>query len=347
MKKLFGLLVIGAVGMFIACSSDDSDSPSNPGNYALTPADCQSRGMAFNVDPTTGVAFCETLAPVAASSSDAAGVPNSADNAASSAGGFTPTPVAASSSSLNAVPVASSSSVAAVVPVASSSSVAAPASSASDPVTPKSSAVVEDADDGTFKLGLWDGTAGAGQVPTGNKKGGYWYSYDDAANGGESSITWCSEAGSTYSDKDLAPVIKENKGLCGTVELLVGTNEWKPYVAVAFSYGDKASLTADATAAKGVCISYESDIPMKLSLGVAKSLNGEEPYVDLKAGTKTVEFAWAEFAPPSWSESEIDGPVAAKTLSNITIKFEGDTDGEDGEGGSFLIKKVGAIGDCN
>lgn len=348
MKKLFGLLVIGAVGTFIACSSDDSDS--NPysatgnGNQTFCPA-----GTVSSLD-AAGNTFCS---PIGSSSSDAAVAPTSAADPASSNGGFVPTSAAdpASSatpaSSADVLPAVSSSSVATPVAASSSSAPAVTPASSSAPATPASSAVKEvEVDDGLFTLGLWDGTAGAGQVPTGNKKGGYWYSYTDDASGGESAFTWCSEAGSSYDANDLAPVIKENGGICGSVELIVGTNEYTPYAALEFGYGAKSSEFADASASKGVCISYQSDIPMKLYLGQSKDQGGQEPYVDLPAGTKTLDFAWSEFEPPEWATKGMTGPEAAKTLAKIGIKFQGDTDGEDGEGGSFLIKKLGAAGQC-
>lgn len=354
MKKLFGLLVIGSVGMFIACTSDDSD-PLNGYSDAL--GYCTG-GLVQKTDPETfqplynadGSPICVAPSTTPASSSSADQSALLPTMSSSSNTGLVPaTP--ASSSSIGIVPAASSSSVAPVA--ASSSSVAqttpvAKSSSSKKETTPT---VNEDVDDGTFKLGLWDGTAGDGQVPTGNKQGGYWYSYNDKDNGGKSSVTWCSAAGSEYGDDDLAPVIKENGGLCGTIDLVVGTNEYKPYLGIGFNYGKSGSLTGDATASKGVCISYTSEIPIKLVLGLGTSvdnkLGGANPYVDLPAGTKTQEFTWAEFGQPDWAKMEVSGKEAAASLGSITLKFEGDTDGEDGEGGSFLIKKLGALGQCD
>lgn len=344
MKKLFGLMVAGSICMFSACSSDD-DGVNVP---QQAQSNCAAFGYVDVIDPATGLVTCGL--PAASSADALVGVSSSSVDA--SIPGMTQ--VVGSSSSAPAMAQVSSSSVAAVVDAASSSSApaaATPASSAAT-TTPTVTPVVEDEDDGTFKLGLWDGTAGKGQVPTGNKTGGYWYTYTDSASGGKSSITWCSEAGSEYGAGDLAPVIKENSGLCGSVKLLVGTFQWKPYVAVAFSYAQKPSQTADATASKGVCITYTSEIPMKLVLGMGTTMNskldGANPFVDLPAGTnKTLEFSWAEFEQPTWAEVEASGRTAAAALGSIEIKFEGDTDGEDGTGGSFLIQKLGAYGQCD
>lgn len=340
MKKLFGLLVIGSVGMFIACTSDDSDS--NPYNVSES---CPA-GTVSMID-AAGNSYCGQAAVATSSSA------NGPTPVAVSSSAYGPTPVAVSSSATVQPITVSSSSVAATPVVASSSSVAqTPVAKSSSSKKTTVTPVTEDEDDGTFKLGLWDGTAGAGQVPTGNKQGGYWYSYTDVDNGGESSVTWCSDAGSEYGADDLAPVIKDNGGLCGTIELLVGTNEYKPYVGIGFNYGKTGTLTADATASKGVCIAYDSDIPMKLVLGMGTTmdnkLGGGNPYVDLKAGrNQSAEFTWAEFDQPEWATVSATGRTAAASLGSITIKFEGDTDGKDGKGGSFLIKKLGAIGACD
>ena len=248
-----------------------------------------------------------------------------------------------SSSSLGGFPAVSSSS-------GFSSSSAIVARSSSSKVTPKSSSAAADVDDGLFKLGLWDGTAGDKQVPTGNKTGGYWYMYDDSGDKGASTLTWGGTPGSEYGDDDLSPVIEACGGLCGTFDLVVGSNPYKPYVGVGFNYGKSANLTGDATSSKGVCVVYTSDIAIQLEMGLGAQdakIGYANPFVTLPKATtkKTADFLWAEFDQPDWATTTVTNPQ--KALASLKFKFAGTTDGEDGGSGSFNIMKVGASGQCD
>lgn len=354
MKKLFGLLVIGTVGMFIACSSDDSDSNPYKGAAAVTPAECTSMGMVYNVDPTTGTPFCTQPAANATSSSDAAVTPTSAADPASSDGAFTPGPVATSSSDVVA-PAASSSSVAAT-PAVSSSSAATPATPASSaettPATPASSAA-EDPAPATDGFSLWDGAKGSNQVSTGNKKGGYWYTYTDKSNKGESTLEWDTDAevGSTYSDDDLTPVIKACGGLCGKFNLVAGGNtDCAPYVAVAFDIGN-GKAGEDLTAAGGICVTYTSTMPIEVDLGLG-SKDADYGYnipgyiLKVSAAAKTVDIAWDDFVQQWSSDDEISGEEAAAMLVTLKFQVKGEAVEEDGGDGTFLISKVGPLGSC-
>ena len=325
MKKLIGMLAASSMFMLAACSDDESSSPAAPvdsGSSALvTPEFCQANGLVYTVEPTTGVGIC-TMAALSSSSFD----PN---------GGM----LAASSSSLNALPAESSSSVAA--PVASSSSVA-PAPASSTPA-PASSAPANDepaADDGLFKLGLWNGTAGDVQVPTGNTAGGWWYSYADDLG---SAITWKAELGA---DNDMSPVIEACGGICGDFVIGAGDPDENiyPYLGIAFGYG-KTNAVGDATTSKGICVtySYSGDATFAIELGMTQSqetkLSNALPMVELPAGTKkTIEFTWSEFEQPTWATTTMTGANAAKQLSSIKFKF---ADVTGGESGSFTIFKVG------
>ena len=328
MKKLIGLLATSSLVMLAACSDDESSSPAAPvtsdSSAMLTPEFCQSINMVLYTDPATGVAAC--VMPVQ-SSSDMGGLP------------------ALSSSSMDAPPAVSSSSEN-VAPVAVSSSSVAPAPASSTPA-PASSAPANDepADDGLFKLGLWNGTAGDVQVPTGNTAGGWWYSYADDLG---SAITWKAELGA---DNDMSPVIEACGGVCGDFVIGAGDPDENiyPYLGIAFGYG-KTNAVGDATTSKGICVtySYSGDATFAIELGMTQTqetkLSNALPMVELPAGTKkTLEFTWSEFEQPSWATTTMTGANAAKQLSSIKFKF---ADVTGGESGSFTIFKVGAPGQC-
>ena len=336
MKKLIGLLATSSMFMLAACSDDESSSPAAPvdsGSSALTQEFCQTMSMVLYTDPTTGATAC---VPSVASSSDMGGVP------------------ALSSSSLDALPSVSSSSEAA--PVAASSSSVAPAPASSTPA-PASSAPANDepADDGLFKIGLWDGSTGSNQVPTGNSNGGYWYSYTDTGNSGASTLEWDATAavGSSYSDDDLSPVIAECGGLCAKFNLVAGSNtDCAPYVAVAFNYAKSDKTAANATSSKGICVTYKSSMKIEVDMGLGSK---DESYgynlpayvLDPATSLTTVDIAWSEFKQQWDGAKALTGPEAAEMLAAIKFQVKGAETGEDAGEGTFLITKVGAPGQCD
>jgi hypothetical protein len=235
----------------------------------------------------------------------------------------------------------------------SSSSVPSSPSATTPTTTPKSSPSTQtppaDESDGKWHLALWDGTAGDPQVPTGNKTGGYWYSYTDSGDKGQSVLVWDAEDDGTSAD-GLVPVIKECQGLCGSFDLLVGSNPYKPYVGIGFNYSKSANEVADATASKGVCVTYTSDIAIILEMGLGaqdSKIGYANPFVVLPKSTAatTEDFRWSDFEQPEWAETAVTKPETK--LVSLKFKFAGAKDSTDGGTGSFKIMKVGAPGQCN
>ena len=332
MKKILGLLAICSL---VACndSSETVAAPAFGGNQQAQDtrtqeqiADSIAKHMADSIAALNGQGQLNMSSNALVMSSDA-GVMMSSSSA----------PVIVGQSSSSAVVQSSSS----VVGQSSSSTVVRSSST----VTPKSSATVA-ADDGVFKLELWDGTAGDVQVPTGNSTGGWWYSYADKLG---SEITWTAEPDAG----DMTPLIEACGGICG--EFVIGegdpdANKY-PYLGFAFGYAKNESLTGDATSVKGVCVtySYSGDATFAIELGMTdaqeKKLGSALPMVELPAGTKkTMDFKWNEFEQPSWAEKPMTGPSAAAELKSIKFKF---ADVSGGESGSFAVYKVGPYGGCN
>ena len=332
MKKRIGLLAASSLVMLAACSDDESSSPAAPvdsgSSTQVTAESCLAQNKVLYTDPATGVASCVDAAPAGlSSSSDANGstLPTSAQ------------PDAASSSSAPAPAVSSSS----VAPVTETSSSAAAPTSTTPPANES---------DGKWHLGLWDGTADAAQVPTGNETGGYWYSYTDKNDNGLSTLTWDAADDGT-SEEGLVPVIKECHGLCGSFNLLAGTNKYKPYVGVGFNYSRSANEVADATPSRGVCVTYTSDIEIILEMGLGSKdsqIGYANPFVTLPAATspKTMDFSWSEFQQPTWTETKNIVSNPEKALASLKFKFAGEQDSTDGGAGKFTIMKVGAPDEC-
>ena len=334
MKKILGLLVTVAIGSMVACNES--------GETAVAPAyQNPSQQQAQNPQVNSDSIYQHVLDSIAAAqtmSSSVVAEDPFAGQLLSSSSDLTPVLVNSSSD----IALLSSSSIATL----SSSSVATLSSSSANVVTPKSSAAA-DVDDGLFKLGLWDGTAGDNQVPTGNKTGGYWYYYDDSGDKGKSKFTWSVDVDGTNGFADL---IKECGGVCGDFDLVVGNNKYKPYVGIGFNYSKSDKTAADATSSKGVCVTYKSTLAINLEMGLGSldaSIGYANPFVSLPKSTSanTVDFSWSEFEQPSWATEIVTNPQ--KKLVSLKFKFAGTTDGEDGGSGSFNIMKVGASGQCD
>ena len=75
---------------------------------------------------------------------------------------------------------------------------------------------------------------------------GYWYSYNDESEGGESNITYPIEPCLDYSScptNFLDPVIEVCQGLCATANLSKGALTKKPYAGVGFNIVGETSFT--------------------------------------------------------------------------------------------------------
>ena len=202
----------------------------------------------------------------------------------------------------------------------------------------------------------WNGPAGEYWVDTGLDNGtetsGYWFPFDDHVDGGLSTIIWPVALGNEYSEDALDPVIDACGGVCGTFELDIGSLVYKPFVGVAFNVaGTKSALgdplkdadVADASAWRGICITYTSDVPpvLELSMGEKKDsalVAYDIPFASLPRSTTANEVckSWAQFKQAGWGTGKISGDSIATTLATIRFKIQA----ADSTTGSFNIISV-------
>ena len=217
-----------------------------------------------------------------------------------------------------------------------------------------SSSEVEDPRSGTFFH--WKGGASDYWVNTGLDNGtetsGYWYFFDDHAEGGLSTITWPAKIDVGFLD-ELDPVIDACDGVCGKFELDVGSLDYHPFVGVAFNVAGVKSLSrdpfadpdvADASAWGGLCISYTNDVEATLELSTGEPLYGYDlPYVTLPRSETGDEvcFAWSRFRRAGWGEwgtkGKETGDEAAKSLATVIIMIQ-----KAGGTGKFNIISIGS-----
>ena len=197
----------------------------------------------------------------------------------------------------------------------------------------------------------WDGANDGSRVMTGLDNGtgtsGYWYWYNDKADGGLSSITWpVDKLGNDYSDDALDPVIEHCGGVCGDFALDEGTLDYKPFVGLGFNIAGTETFTggsavpADISAWGGLCIGYSSttDIELYLSYGDAKdaAMGYDFPSVTMPMSTEgSVEcYRWKQFSRGWGMDPHMDQLV--KKAASVQFRIQG----KSGTTGEFNIMSV-------
>ena len=184
---------------------------------------------------------------------------------------------------------------------------------------------------------------------------GYWFSYNDENDGGESDITWPVGLGNDYSTNALDPFIKHCKGLCGTAVLDKGELFYDPFAGVAFAIAGVESydephtpVAANVSAWGGICVVYTSDADINIKLGLsdekesALGLNVPNYTISESSDQKVVNISWSDFTQNSWGNGEsITGADAAKELVYLRFEIQRKEGSYD-----FNITSVGTYGSC-
>ena len=270
-----------------------------------------------------------------------------------------------SSSSMTIPSLYSSSSV--VMPGFSSSSVVMPGFSSSSVVSGWSSSYTVPFSSSSAapyivpgascegKLMCWEGTSGEYFVYTGLDNGtetsGYWYSFADDADGGQSAIEWPVPLGNEYSEDALDPVIDYCEGVCGTFTLSAGTLTYKPFVGIGFNVAGYETATggaatpADASAWGGLCITYTVYVGASLELGLGDdkdaAIGYDNPYITLQKSASGNEVCalWYEFKQAGWGKGKVSGEAAGASLAAIKFWIRA----ADGTTGNFNIISISSI----
>ena len=205
---------------------------------------------------------------------------------------------------------------------------------------------------------LWNGAKHEFRVNTGldagGDKSGWWWWFADKSNGFASSFTWPADLTDVYGGFE--DIIESCGGICGTVSLSIGTNtkpECDPYVGIGFNIAGSDSETStemllgDVSEWGGICVTYRSDIPISMELGVGdareQTMNYDIPRVLLPKVSKdtTICASWSSFKQQGWAEIQgavlLTGTEGAKALQSL--KFQIQT--ADGTTGKFNIISLG------
>ena len=193
-------------------------------------------------------------------------------------------------------------------------------------------------------VGADDGSRAITGLDNGTETSGYWYWYNDKADGGNSRIEWPIEV--EYEGDMLKPVIEACQGICGKFTLDQGDSEEEPFVEFGFNlagtetlYGGSAT-TVDITAWGGLCVAYSSttDIELYLSYGdnIDAAMGYDFPYVTFSASTEeTVNCArWKQFSRGWGMDPHMEELV--KKAAAVKLRFHG----KSGTTGEFNIMSV-------
>ena len=196
----------------------------------------------------------------------------------------------------------------------------------------------------------WDGANDGSRVMTGLDNGtgtsGYWYWYNDKADGGNSRIDWPVEE--AEEGDMLKPVIEACQGICGTFVLDEGSLDYEPFVGVGFyiagteTFTGGSATSVDVSAWEGLCVAYSSTNDINLVLRCDDETEAAMGYdiffVIMPKSTERTEkcFKWKSFGlagmPPGYIEA------AVKKAAGIKFKIQG----ESGTEGEFNIMSVGS-----
>ena len=194
---------------------------------------------------------------------------------------------------------------------------------------------------------IWVGYALEYQINTGIAEA-EWYTFNDSAEGGHSTITWPVPLGTEYYSEAFDPVIDECEGICGTFNLNQGSMDHKPYVGVGFNLAGRAASEVDASAAAGICITYTSDVSVALLLGLSDekedAIGYDNPFTTLPKSETASEVCttWERFKQAGWGTGKITGDEAAAALVAVKFKIQA----ADSTTGEFSITGIRSIPCC-
>lgn len=174
-------------------------------------------------------------------------------------------------------------------------------------------------------LCLWNGANGDYRVNTGfgdgseTSRAGYWYSFDDAEQGGASWFEWKADCSMNEADC-MEYLIDVCGGLCGKMHVNKGTAR-DAHIGVAFRLddsepGEALPRSVDITDWGGICVTYMSKIGLDLVLGI-DSVDYFSFELDDSAELVEKCMTWDDF---DEYENEIPGAEAAKQVRFISLE---------------------------
>ena len=188
-----------------------------------------------------------------------------------------------------------------------------------------------------YDLWSFDGSTSTSQI------NGYWFDLNDSDEESSATITFPVPLGDSLSDSTMNAVVDACGGICGTVEF---AESKKPQLSagIGFSLG-KGDSTVDASSWKGLCVTYASELDMRLKFSAGKegnaSVDDNAPFAEFpKVSMPSTRCAkWESFKQARLNN--MSGEEAAKNVGALLFEFLGKSK----QKGKFNIKGLGSYKD--
>ena len=178
---------------------------------------------------------------------------------------------------------------------------------------------------------------------------GYWFTYDDASNGGYSYFSWPygDKEDGLYGEMSFAQLSVEQTGaIIGSTTIDGDFSSSAGYLGLGFNVGGELQKGFDISAWNGICIIYKANAYMGLEIHPANEATVtkyDNPLATLYRPNKTtsayvVNIPWNVFEQVGWGKAVATSTVL-KSAAVISFKFTNDA--------SFTIYAFGKYGTCN
>ena len=168
---------------------------------------------------------------------------------------------------------------------------------------------------------------------TGNRNSGYWFDFVGSEEGNSSTVEFPVQKGDMSSADYMRSIADACDGICGTVQLR-GASPKPVRAGVGLKLSADGKMV-DVSAWNGLCVTYRSDLPMRLMLGsgnkVAQSDLPSAVFPKMLSKS-TLCSKWSDFK-QSASVDGASGEILNK-VDDVLFEFEGYS----GENGEFNIK---------
>lgn len=193
---------------------------------------------------------------------------------------------------------------------------------------------------------LWCGREDTeGRVKTGfrGETSGYWYSYTDSLDGGNSKIIFPDDVAENEDGNFFGPLVEKYKGIPADIKLNSGYDF--PFVGLGFNIIGEGMEGGDISAWDGLCLVYKSGKSFNIQLAVendSKVTEYNNYSVTVPASKSLVisDFDWSRFKQADgWGKKVQLDDVLQKTAS-INFHFSGVGSAE------FFLQSIGKYGTC-
>jgi hypothetical protein len=168
---------------------------------------------------------------------------------------------------------------------------------------------------------------------TGNQNSGYWFDFIGSEEGNSSTVEFPVQKGDMSSADYMRSIADACDGICGTVQLR-GASPKPVRAGVGLKLSADGKMV-DVSAWNGLCVTYRSDLPMRLMLGSGnKAERSDLPSAVFPKmlSKSTLCSKWSDFK-QSASVDGVGGEILNK-VDDVLFEFEGYS----GESGEFNIK---------